>query len=287
MTQRQARDAPCVSGSVYDCWFVVFVCFHNKPHRTKFVLKLTIMGQAASADAIRHAQHVLREHIQTWPKPLWTPVAAPSWSNGTDPYIRSARTGYEEILPDEERDRSIFHAAQVCNLITRFTTGPYNNAGLADIVSFLEQGPEQRSTHLSPDGTILGFGFNVAMPSATWSSIFQVVIGDAACMHLRDLGFDRVCLPPGNNDEVDTPSAPSPEDVEATGATEPAEPTKQEASKDEEDMDAKRVDNASAAIEKVAEALESSWVRIDKDVATDLFTLFTRALSAYEESEKK
>lgn len=122
-------------------------------------------------------------------------MPVPAWSIDAPTYTTSARTGYEEILPDKELDRCIFHAAQVCNLITRFTTGPYHNAGLSDIVSFLRLGPRLRSTHLSAEGSIFGFGWNVALPSATWSLLFQMAIGADACMRLHDLGFDHVLRP--------------------------------------------------------------------------------------------
>lgn len=122
-------------------------------------------------------------------------MPVPPWSIDAPTYTTSARTGYKEILPDEELDRSIFHAAQVCNLITQFTTEPYHNAGLADIMSFLQLGPRSRSTHLSAEGSIFGFGWNVVLPLPTWSLLFQMAIGADACTRLHNLGFDRILRP--------------------------------------------------------------------------------------------
>ena len=153
------------------------------------------MDQAAATNGTNIDLESLREQIRQWPDPLWTPMPVPPWSIDAPTYTTSARTGYKEILPDEELDRSIFHAAQVCNLITQFTTEPYHNAGLADIMSFLQLGPRSRSTHLSAEGSIFGFGWNVVLPLPTWSLLFQMAIGADACTRLHNLGFDRILRP--------------------------------------------------------------------------------------------
>ena len=75
-------------------------------------------------------------------------------------YILRPGSPYLEISSDATSN--VFHVTQIMTAACMYTFPPYNNAGLDDLASYLTDG--KRSTHMSEDGSIVGFGFNVATP---------------------------------------------------------------------------------------------------------------------------
>lgn len=232
------------------------------------------MGQPVSTHKIQSARCRVQQAMDASSDALWEPVPPPPWASDENVLVPSKRTGFLEVLRDGEGDRCMFHAAQVCMVLTAFTTAPYNNAGLADIVSFLEHGPEGRSTCLSPEGTILGFTYNVCLPLPTWSHVFQVAIGASTCAKLYELGFGEIFLPPSNM-ENGKPTA----DTEAKTAT-------QRDTIDDEDADCKCRANAPTAVQVVTRALGSSWVRVNAVVATHLAAVYRKAIAPTSTKEE-
>lgn len=244
---------------------------------------------------VHEARVALQTAIQASSDQLWEPIPPPAWCRDSDPFFANVRTKRLEILPDEEDDKCIFHASQVCMMVTQFTMTPYTHCGVVDIITFLQRGPEGRTAYTMADRVVEGVGhWSLEWPK--WSFVFQTVLGKEVCSRLHDLGFTAVLSwwsPAPHNTTGNAPATmkASVDVAEAEGLME----TKVEANADNTTSSSKvvcierkrkrrrkRYNNMPEAVELVTNALGSSWVRINPAVAKRLGAVYyTTGLRKY------